>query len=418
VESIDLLTVLTVKEAQQRILSSLNGKRTDMEIVPAMNLLGRVAVEEIVATEMVPSFARSTMDGFAVRSTDTFGASESIPALLTLKGNILMGKEPPGNLEPGEAMAIPTGGMLPPGSDSVVMVEYSEVLGNQVAVYRPAAPLENIIRIGDDFQQGDTVIPAGHVIRSQDIGILSALGHLQLKVYARPRVSIFSTGDEIISPAEQPKPGQIRDINGFALSAQVLEGGGDPQYRGIIADEKEELRSGLLASFDDADIIIISGGSSVGTRDVAVKVIDELPGGGVLFHGVSMRPGKPVIYGISGGKPIFGLSGNPVSAMFSFILFVRPVLRLIQGLPAFPAFVPYVEACLETNLSSPGGREDYVRVMLSGEESSGKEILLRARPVFGGPGLLSTMVKGDGYFVIPRDQEGIPEGSKVKVFLF
>jgi len=413
-----LLTVLTVKEAQQRILGSFNGKRTGVESIPVMDSLGRVTAEEIVAAEEVPPFTRSTMDGFAVRSSDTFGASESIPALLTLKGNIQMGKEPPGALEPGEAMSIPTGGMLPAGSDGVVMLEYCEVLGNQVAVYRPAAPLENVIRRGEDFQRGDTVFPVGHKIRSQDIGILSALGHLELKVYARPRVSIFSTGDEIVAPREKPKPGQIRDINGFALAAQVLENGGKPQYRGIIADEKEELKRGLLASLDDSDIIIISGGSSVGARDVAVKVIDELPGGGVLFHGVSMRPGKPVIYGISGGKPIFGLSGNPVSAMFSFILFVRPVLRLIQGLPAFPAFPPYVEACLETNLSSPGGREDYIRVMLYREESSGEEVPARARPVFGGPGLLSTMVKGDGYFVIPRDVEGISEGSMVKVFLF
>jgi molybdopterin molybdotransferase len=410
--------VLTVKEAQQRIFSSLNGKRTEIESIPVIDSLGRVTAEEIVAAEEVPSFTRSTMDGFAVRSSDTFGASESIPALLTLKGNILMGKEPPGNLEPGEAMSIPTGGMLPEGSDCVVMLEYSEVLGNQVVVYRPTAPLENVIRRGEDFQRGDTVLPAGHMIRSQDIGILSALGNLELKVYARPRVSIFSTGDEIVAPREKPQPGQIRDINGFALAAQVRESGGTPQYRGIIADEKEELKRGLLASLDDSDTIIISGGSSVGARDVAVKVIDELPGGGVLFHGVSMRPGKPVIYGISGDKPIFGLSGNPVSAMLSFILFVKPVLRLLQGLPAFPAFPPYVEASLDTNVSSPGGREDYVRVMLYREESSGGEAPLCARPVFGGAGLLSTMVKGDGYFVIPRDVEGISEGSKIKVFLF
>lgn len=413
-----MLTVLTVKEAQQRIIDSLKGKRTEIERVPIMKALGRVIAEDIVAAEMVPSFARSTMDGYAVRSSDTFGASESIPALLKLKGNILMGKEPPGNLEAGEAMSIPTGGMLPPGSDSVVMVEYCELLGDQVAVYRPVAPLENVIRRGEDFQQGDTVLPAGHMLRSQDIGILSALGVLDLNVYAPPRVSIFSTGDEIIPPQEQPKPGQIRDINGFALTAQVLQNGGQPQYRGIVADEKEELKNRLLASLDDSDFIIISGGSSVGVRDVAVRTIEELPGGGILFHGVSMRPGKPVIYGISEGKPIFGLSGNPVSAMLSFLLFVRPVLRLLQGLSAFPSFPPSVEAFLDTNLSSPGGREDYVRVMLYKRESSGEETTLFARPLFGGAGLLSTMVKADGYFVIPRDIEGILQGTKIKVFLF
>lgn len=414
-----MLTVLTVKEAQERILTSLNDTRTEKENIPVTDSLGRVTVKEIVAAEAVPPFARATMDGFAVRSSDTFGASESIPSLLTLKGHILMGKEPPGSLGTGETMSIPTGGMLPPGSDSVVMLEYCEVLGNQVAVYRPAAPLENIVREGEDFQRGSLVLPAGHMIRSQDIGILSALGIMELEVYARPRVVIFSTGDEIVSPREQPKPGQIRDINGFALSAQVLESGGEPQYCGIIADEKEELKRGLLTCLERYDMVLISGGSSVGARDVAVEVIDELPGGEVLFHGVSMKPGKPFIFGLSGGKPIFGLSGNPVSAMFSFILFVRPALRLMQGLSAFPAFTPYVEAFLDTNLSSPGGREDYVRVTLhEGHSTSGKEAPLRARPVFGGSSLLSTMVKGDGYFVIPRDVEGMLEGSKIKVFLF
>jgi molybdopterin molybdotransferase len=298
------------------------------------------------------------------------------------------------------------------------MMEYSEILGEQVAIYRPSAPLENIIRIGDDFQRGSRVLPAGHMIRIQDIGVLSALGRLNLKVYSPPRVIIFSTGDEIISPMEQPEPGQIRDVNGFALSAQVLESGGKPFYGGIVPDEKEKLQKHLLTSLDEYDVIIISGGSSIGTRDVAAKVIDEAPGDGVLFHGVSMSPGKPVIYGVCGGKPVFGLSGNPVSAMFCFMLFVRPALRILQGLQPLPAFSAYVDACLETNLSSPGGREDYIRVMLSSDGSTGKETLLRANPVFGGSSLLSTMVKGDGYFVIPRDVEGITKGSTVKVFLF
>ncbi|MDO9534534.1 MAG: molybdopterin molybdotransferase MoeA [Bacillota bacterium] len=411
-----MLTVLTVFEVQQRILNSLNSTRTEVETIPASTSMGRAAAEVITAPEMVPSFARSTMDGYAVRSADTFGASESIPALLKLKGSVLMGEEPPGVLEPGEAMQIPTGGMIPSGSDSVVMVEYSEILGDQAAIYRPVAPFENLIRVGDDFQKGDIVIPAGRLIRSQDVGILSALGFLKLKVYSKPRVIIFSTGDEIILPQEEPRSGQIRDINGSSLAAQVTESGGEPEYRGIFPDQEEGLKKAVLESLDDADLILISGGSSVGERDVAVKVIDALPGGGVFFHGVSMRPGKPVIYGMSGGKPVFGLSGNPVSALFSFLLFARPILRTMQGLPPFPPFIPFVEALLDTNLSSPGGREDYVRVSLH-QEPNGEDIVL-ARPVFGGAGLLSTMVKGDGYFVIPRDVEGIAEGSPIKVFLF
>lgn len=414
-----MLTVLSVKEAQRCILESLARKCSGVENIPVAASIGRVTAEESVALETIPPFNRSTMDGFAVRSADTFGASESMPALLNLAGHVLMGAAPPGDLQSGEAMSIPTGGMLPAGSDSVVMVEYSEIFGDQVALYRPAAPFENTIRSGEDFQKGDTVIPAGRMIRAADVGILSALGRLDLKVYAQPRVNIFSTGDEIVAPGEEPKPGQIRDINGPVLLSLAEESGGVAQHGGIIADEEEELQKALLASLDTADLLIISGGSSVGTRDVAARVIAALPAGGVYFHGVSMRPGKPLIYGMSRGKPIFGLSGNPVSAIFSFILFVRPALRVLQGLPPFPGFTPYVEACLDTNISSPGGREDYVRVALYQDTAAeGKEGMIRAKPFFGGPGLLHTMVQADGYFVIPRDVEGYPTGSKVKVYLF
>lgn len=412
-----MLTVLSVKEARDCVLNSLKNKIMDVEEVSLKNALGRVAGEDMKTPEMVPAFARSTMDGFAVRSVDTFGASEGIPALLSLKGEIFMGKRPGLSIGPGEAMGIPTGGMLPSGSDSVSMLEYSEVLGDQLAVYRPVAPFENMLRIGDDFKTGEPVVNAGQLIRPQEIAILTALGILNPKVYKRPRVFIFSTGDELVSPEASPGLGQIRDINGPMLSAQIQKIGGNPQYRGIIPDKKEELKAALLKSFEEADVILISGGSSVGTRDVTISVIDELPGEGALFHGISMRPGKPLIYGISKGKPVYGLSGNPVSAMFGFILFVEPVLRYLQGLSPLPAFLPCVEACLDTNLSSPGGREDYVRVRLYEGSDKEKENLPMASPVFGGPGLLSPVVKGNGYFVVPRDIEGLPRGSKVKVFL-
>lgn len=413
-----MLTVLPVNEAQEQIISSMEGITTKIGIVPTADSLGRVTAKQLAAPEMVPQYSRSTMDGFAVRSEDTFGATDSLPALLLLKGKVLMGEEPGEKLGPSETMEISTGGMLPAGSDSVVMMEYCEAMGEQVAVYRPVAPLENVITAGDDFKPGDEVLPAAHKIRPQDIGVLAALGITEFHVYCAPRVAIFSTGDEVVPPGKSPGPGQIRDVNGLALSAQVFENGGVPDYRGIMPDSSEILRENMLKALDDSDIVLISGGSSVGTRDLTARVVDDLPGEGVMFHGVSMRPGKPLIYGVAQEKPVFGLSGNPVSAMFGFLLFVKPLLRRIQGLKAFQACLPYVEAYLDTNFSSPGGREDYVRVMLYFNDDGKTGDHPMARPVFGGPGLLKPVVKGDGYFVIPRDVEGLNKGARVKVFLW
>ena len=417
-----MLTVLPVNEAQEQILSSKKGLTTTAHEVAAADALGRVTARRVISPEMVPSYPRSTMDGFAVRSEDTFGATDSLPAFLWLKGKIRMGETTQETLGSTETMEISTGGMLPEGSDSVVMLEYCERVGEQVTVYRPVAPLENVISTGEDFKPGDEVLPGGHRVRPQDVGILAALGITKVPVYAAPRVAVFSTGDEVVSPDTSPRPGQIRDVNGLTLSAQVIENGGVPDYRGIVPDNADLLKEKLLQALEVSDIVLISGGSSVGTRDITARVINELPGDGVLFHGVSMRPGKPLIYGHGQGKPVFGLSGNPVSAMFGFLLFVKPLLRQTQGLSPFQAYPPSVEASLDTNYSSPGGREDYVRVVLcssiSGTDNEKRAALPLARPVFGGPGLLNPVVKGDGYFVIPRDVEGRAKGARVNVFLW
>jgi len=414
-----LLTVFPVARASDEIVRSLQAWKVKTEKISLQNTPGRVTAGDIFAPEMLPPFPRSTMDGFAVRSADTFGASEELPALLNLTGNILMGQEPPGPIAPGEAMSIPTGGMLPEGSDAVVMVEHGELLGNIVAIFRPVAPLENIIQAGDDFKRGDLLLPAGQLIRPQDAGILAALGLTEVEVTVPPQVVIISTGDEVIPPAENPRPGQIRDINGFLLAAQVQQSGGRAVYTGIVADCKETLRQALWQALEEGEMVLVSGGSSVGTRDVAIAAINALPGEGVLFHGVAMRPGKPLLYGMSKNKPVFGLSGNPVSAMFGFILFVKPALRIMRGLSPFEPFTPTVTAVLQTNIASPGGREDYIRVALTTKRCAQDEnTAVLAQPVFGGPGLLQTVVHGDGYFVVPRDVEGLPQGSTVKVFLW
>ena len=415
-----MLTVLTVEEARTQIVSTLGEdvvKETQM--IPSRDSLGLVTAEDIIAPENVPSFSRAVMDGFAVYSGDTFGATEDLPALLELKEEIKMGQEPHSGLGRGEAMGISTGGKLPEGSDCVIMLEYTEILGDQVAVYRPVAPLENTVQEAEDFHRGDKVLSAGHRIRSQDIGVLAALGVLEIKVYKPPKVFIFSTGDEIVSPDSTPAPAQIRDVNGYLLSSLVREAGGESNYRGIVPDSREALTEAIEGALKEADMILISGGSSVGRRDHTVACMENLPGNGVLFHGVSMRPGKPLIFGVSQGIPVYGLSGNPVSAMFGFLLFAAPALRKMQGLAPFKPYSPYVEAVLDTNFSSPGGREDYVRVSLyAREEATGQDSTLYASPVFGGAALLSTVVEGDGYFVIPRDVEGLARNSRVRVYLF
>ncbi|NLC50919.1 MAG: molybdopterin molybdotransferase MoeA, partial [Firmicutes bacterium] len=377
-----MLTVLTVEEAQKKVLENVSFQGRS-EIVSLEQALGRVAAKDVYSPEAAPPFNRSTMDGFAVRASDTFGATESMPAFLSLAGEILMGEAPPRRLEPGEAMAIATGGMLPEGADTVLMVEYAEKLGaDEIAAYKPVVPGENILRRGEDYEKGEKILPSGQRLRPQDLGALAGLGIREIEVNLPPQVAIVSTGDELVTPEKTPAPGQIRDINSLTLSSLVKKTGGVAHRMGIVADRREALREALEQALKKADLVVISGGSSVGVRDVTARVIEELEGGDLFFHGVSMRPGKPLIFGISCGKPVFGLSGNPVSAMIGFQLFVAPAINKMQGLPPLEEYPRIVEARLSRRLASASGREDFVRVKLERT----KEGLLEAIPLFGQAG--------------------------------
>jgi molybdopterin molybdotransferase len=383
------------------------------EVVPLSAGLGRVTAVEIRAEEDLPRFRRSVMDGYAVRGLETTGASSSSPAYLACVGEILIGREPGLDIPPGGCCRIPTGGMLPPSADAVVMVEYTrELPGGLVEVTGSVAPGENLAEIGEDVAQGTRVVAEGVILRPAEVGILAGLGRTRIEVFRRPRVAILSTGDELVDPAMSPGPGQVRNVNQYSLMAHVLAAGGEPVLLGVAPDEREEIEARVRRGLGEADLVLISGGSSVGSRDLTAAIIDSLGPPGIIFHGVATRPGKPTIVGRSGEKVIFGLPGHPVSAMVSFINFVRPALLALQGV-ASPPDHP-VRATLEDNIPSKPGREDYVQVTLR-EEIPGSMV---AVPLFKKSGMVTSMVGADGFIVIPAETEGLEAGDEVTVHLY
>jgi molybdopterin molybdotransferase len=402
----ELFQARTVREARELLGTHLKGG-CSVERVPLLEALGRRLAQDVTAADAVPGFDRSTVDGFAVRARDTFGASESLPAYLDVTGEVLMGREAAGHLGTGQAWRIPTGGMLPPGADAVVMVEYTEELDDRtIGVTRPVAPGDNMVRAGEDIVPGAKVLPAGHVLRPQDLGLLSAVGLTGVPVTAPVRVGIISTGDEVVEPHCRPAPGQVRDINSYALYGQAAAAGARPRLYGIVRDNFELLLARLRQALEECDLVLLSGGSSVGVRDVAAKVLDSLGSPGVLFHGISIKPGKPTVGAVVDGKPVFGLPGHPVSAMVVFELLVTPLLKYgsyVDNQLEFP-----VRARLARNMRSAAGREDYIRVRLRRE---GAEIV--ADPVLGKSGLISTMTRANGLAVIPAEKEGVEVGEYI-----
>ena len=377
--------------------------------------LDRVLAEDVFSTADIPAFDRSTVDGYALKADDTFGASEGSPVLLVIVGEVMMGMATETVISHGEVTVVPTGGMIPQGADAVVMLEFSERVDERtIQIKRPVSPLENVMEQGEDFKAGDRVISRGHRLRPQDMGVMAALGKAQVPVYKRPRVAIVSSGDEIVDITAEPRLGQIRDVNRYTVSGQVEMAGGIPLFVGIAHDSLEKLRSLSEMGLEAGDMLVISGGSSVGTLDWTIEVIESLPESQILVHGLSLRPGKPTVIGRSRGKPIIGLPGHPVSAMVVFDLFIRPLIWRLSGYngPTWP-LGREVSAILTRNISSPPGREDYVRVRL--EEREGR---ILAHPVLGKSGAISTMVHADGMIRIDIDSEGLDEGAPVTVLLF
>ncbi len=386
------------------------------ETLPLIRGLGRVLGEDIPAPADLPPFSRSTMDGFAVRARDTFGCSESEPALLTVIGEIPMGEA--GTqllLEDGQACRIWTGGALPGQADSVVMVEYTRELdSNTIEVFRPVAPGENIIRAGEDFAAASPVLSRGQRLRPQDLGVLAGLGIQTIKVVRQPRVAIISTGDELVPPGEPLPAGKIYDINTTTLAALIAEAGGKAISCGIVPDDLDTLLAACNQAMEQSDMVLLSGGSSVGRRDFTLQVFQAVHNAEILAHGVAIRPGKPTILARRGNIPLLGLPGHAASAMVVFYLFVRPLIRLLTSGQA-DLGMTVIQAVTAQPIPSAIGREEYVRVRLAWNQT---DEMPTATPVYGRSGLLRPLVTGDGMLIIGRDSEGYDQGAPASVLLF
>jgi molybdopterin molybdotransferase len=410
----EFLRLQTPSEALARLLESLPPEASlGSQDIPTAEALGRVLAVDIRAPHALPPFPRSSVDGYAVRAADTFGASASLPAYLSVAGEVLMGTLTTLSLDRGRAALVHTGGMIPAGADAVVMVEDTQVARpDEIEVLKPTAPGQNVLQLGEDVQTGEIVLQRGARLRAQELGGLMALGFTRVDVVRRPRVAILSTGDEVVAPEADPLPGQVRDVNTTTLSALVEQGGGEPVFYGILPDQREALEAAARRAHAECDVVLITAGSSVSTRDITSEIIATLGAPGVLAHGVALRPGKPTILAICNGKPVIGLPGNPVSALVVAGLFVTPLLRRLLGVQA-PRLIPRVTARLVTNIPSESGREDYVPVRVTGTEGD-----FTAEPVFGKSNLIFTLVRADGLVRVPAEASGLPAGIVVEVLLF
>lgn len=408
----EFLELLPPPDALSTLLENLPASPVPDEIETSQ-ALGRVTYSAQKAPHPLPTFVRSTVDGYAVRAADTFGASETLPSYLNLTGEVPMGAEANFSIAPAQCALIHTGGMLPGGADAVVMVEHTQsVRAGEVEILRAAAVGENVIKIGEDVNQGQEILPAGIRLRPAEIGGLMALGITRLSVARQPRVGILSSGDEVISPEADLKPGQVRDINAYTLSALVQDVGGIAVRYGIIPDQAGVLEAAAAKALEENEVVVITAGSSASTRDLTAQVINKLGKPGVLVHGVNVRPGKPTILAVCQGKAVIGLPGNPVSALVIASLFVAPVVEKLLGLQRSRPR-PSVPAELTINLASQAGREDWVPVRLLSSPDG-----YQADPIFGKSNLIFTLARADGLVRIPPDANGLAAGESIQVYLF
>lgn len=420
----EFLTLRTAEEAWEIFRTSFEPV-IQRELIRSADGVGRVLAQDATAPHDLPTFVRSTVDGYAVVAADTHGATQGLPAYLDVVAEVPMGARASFALGSGQAALVHTGGMVPAGADAVVMIEQTHRAGGPmfggvgllpgfapwaIEVYRPVAAGESCIQPGEDVRAGEAVLSAGHTLRPQDIGGLLALGITEVWAARPPRVGIVSQGDEVVPPEQEPGPGQVRDINSYTLAGYVRRAGGIPLSYPIAPDRQEALDAIVREAFAEADIVVITAGSSVSYRDLTANAINQLGRPGVLVHGVAIRPGKPTILAVCDGKPVFGLPGNPVSCINIFQRFVTPTIRLAMGAAPLPA--RSIQARLARNIPAASGRADSVRVRL--EERSGETW---AVPVFGKSNLIFVLVRSAGAVEVPLNSNGIPAGALVTVVL-
>ncbi len=407
----EFLKLIPTQQALQTLISNLE-IRISQERVPTLSAMGRVTAKTIYSPIPLPTFPRSTVDGYAVRASDTFGASESLPAYLRMIGEIHMGSSPGFDINSGETGLIHTGGMLPDSSNAVVMLEYTQTVGTDtVEVLRPVAVGENIIKVGEDVHPGEEVIQVGVRIRPSEIGGLAALGMVEIEVAKKPVVGIISSGDEVIPPEANLMPGQVRDINSYTLSALVEQAGAISKRYGIIPDQVDQLSMTAKRSLDECDVVVITAGSSASARDLTARVINQLGAPGVLVHGVNIKPGKPTILAVCNHKVVIGLPGNPVSALVIASLFLVPVVESLLGIVNV-GVRPIMHARLSTNIPSQAGREDWVAAHLTSDLNG-----YSVEPIFSKSNLIYSLVRANGMIRVPAEATGLAAGDIVEVQL-
>ena len=404
-------SLISVEEARRLLLSNLTAPKVS-ESIALEEGFNRILAEAVTSGENLPPQPRSVMDGYAVKAADTFGASESMPCYLDITGQVEMGSLPEGSVTKGSCFKIATGGFLPDGADSVVMFEHTvPVDETMIEVVKGVGEGTNVIKTGEDIATDEVAIESGHLLRPQDIGLLAALGEQTISVYPRIRVGILSTGDEIVDHKQKPEPGKIRDINSFALAGMAERCGAIATRYGIVSDTRDVFFAALEKAIAENDIVLFSGGSSVGVRDLGEQAVDAFGPPGILVHGVALKPGKPVLIGMSGEKPVFGLPGHPVSALVCFELFVKPAISRLSGRDTESQIPSTITAKLSRNINSAAGRLDIVRVRITQQNND-----IIADPVMGRSGAISTLSRADGYFMIDESSQGTSQGALVEVY--
>jgi molybdenum cofactor synthesis domain-containing protein len=405
--------LLSFDEAKQLLEQSFSPKPVGVEKVAISKAHERLLAQDVVAPMDIPPFSRSTVDGYAVKAADIFGASEDQPVTLKFCGHVAIGESPKVVVETGLAAEIVTGAPLPDGADSVVMVEQTNRRGDKVLVHRPVSVGENLMAAGSDIRKNETILKKGRVLASREIGVLAAIGLTEVAVYRRPKVAVLSTGAEVVEPGQALPPGKIYDINANTLSAAVLETGGEPINLGIIPDKKDKLTKALKNALGSADAVITSGGVSVGPKDFTPQVVDSLGKPGVIISGVAVKPGKPMTIAVVDGKPVFSLPGNPTSSLFMFNVFVRSILFKLAG--RTEEDLPKVKAVAAKRMFPARGRRTFVMVNLTYNNAG---ILLVSPVPTGLSGAITTLAKADGFVEISEKQQFIDAGTEIDVYLF